>query len=63
MTIERRVYRAELQATLGYGPTWFRTLQKRGVIPAGHRDPGGRREWYVESEARAIVEKLTSQAA
>jgi len=62
MAIERRVYRPELRKALGYGDTWYRILQRRGTIPVGHRDPGGKREWFTESEARAIVKRLTSSA-
>jgi hypothetical protein len=62
MTPQRRVYRRELREALGYGESWYRDLQKRGVIPRGHVDAGGRREWFTESEARAIVEQLTQAA-
>jgi hypothetical protein len=62
MTLQRRVYRRELREALGYGESWYRDLQKRGVIPRGHVDAGGRREWFTESEARAIVEQLTQAA-
>jgi hypothetical protein len=60
--LERRVYRRELRNTLGFGETWYAVLQRRGIIPVGHRDPGGKREWFTESEARAIVERLTQAA-
>ena len=63
MAIPRRVYRRELRAALGYGSTWFSEQQRRGISPKGHTDPGGRREWFTESEARAIVERLTVCAA
>lgn len=62
MAIERRVYRAELRAALGYGDTWFRALQRRGVIPKGHKDQGGKREWFSEAEAQRIVETLNKPA-
>jgi hypothetical protein len=58
MPLQRRVYRRELREALGYGETWFRVLQKRGLIERGHVDAGGRREWFSEAEARAIVERL-----
>ena len=65
MTIPRRVYRRELRAALGFGSTWFREQQRRGLIPKGHVDPGGTREWYTEPEALAIIERFTkpTQAA
>ena len=46
----------ELERLTGWGTTWIRTLEKRGKIPAGRRDEGGKRKWWPESEARAIVE-------
>ena len=58
MGIPRRVYRRELRAALGYGDTWFRFQQKAGRIPKGHVDPGGKREWFTEAEARAILDSL-----
>jgi hypothetical protein len=60
--LDRRVYRREFAAALGYGITWFRTLEKRGVIPAGRTDPGGKRKWWTESEARATLDKLNQPA-
>ena len=60
--LDRRVYRREFAAALGYGITWFRTLEKRGVIPAGRTDPGGKRKWWPESEARATLDKLNQSA-
>lgn len=54
--IERRVYRPELERLTGWRTTWIRTLEKRGKIPAGRVDEGGKRKWWPESEARAIVE-------
>lgn len=57
-SIERRVYLTELRDRLGWSDTWAREQQKRGVIPVGHKDPGGRRQWYSESEARQIIENL-----
>jgi predicted DNA-binding transcriptional regulator AlpA len=53
--IERRVYRKELQELTGWGSTWITQLEKKGKIPAGRVDFGGRRKWWPESEARAIV--------
>jgi len=59
-TLPRRVYRAELCRALGFGATWFRTLQQRGTIPQGRRDPGGKREFFTEDEAKSIIERLNS---
>jgi hypothetical protein len=59
---DRRVYRREFETVLGYGTTWFRTLEKRGVIPAGRTDPGGKRKWWFASEVQATSEKLTGSA-
>jgi hypothetical protein len=60
--LPRRVYRRELCAALGCGPTWFRELQKRGLIPRGQRDPGGKREWFTDDHAREILAKMNSAA-
>lgn len=60
---ERRVYRRELLDQLGFSVTWFRTLQRRGTIPPGHRDVGGKREWFNESEAEQIRTKIGSAGA
>lgn len=59
---ERRVYQREFEATLGYRTTWFRALEKRGVIPPGKRDPGGKRKWWLASEVAATVERLNATA-
>ena len=59
---EGRVYRRALRQKLGWSESWYGIQQKRGVIPVGHRDAGGRREWFLESEARAIIECLTRAA-
>jgi len=52
---DRRVYRKELERLTGWGTTWIRTLEKSGKIPQGRVDEGGKRKWWPESEARAIV--------
>jgi hypothetical protein len=59
---DRRVYRREFAAALGYGITWFRHLEKQGTIPAGRRDPGGKREWWFASEVHATLAKLGNAA-
>jgi hypothetical protein len=51
----RRVYRRELRQRLGVGDTWLRELIKRGIVPAPHKDPGGKRDWWLDAEADAIV--------
>ena len=61
--LQRRVYRRELRDLLGYGDTWFREQQKRGRIKVGHRDPGGKREWFTEAEAQEIVNSLNVEKA
>ena len=60
--IPRRIYQREFETVLGYGTTWFRSLEKRGAIPSGRRDPGGRRKWWPETEVAATVEKLNATA-
>jgi len=59
---DRRVYRREFAETLGFGITWFRTLEKRGAIPPGRRDPGGKRLWWPASEVAATIDKLNASA-
>jgi hypothetical protein len=59
---DRRVSRREFAAALGYGITWFREQERRGVIPPGRRDPGGKRLWWPASEVRATLKKLNSAA-
>ncbi|HEX8013531.1 MAG TPA: hypothetical protein VF814_21805 [Casimicrobiaceae bacterium] len=56
--IGRRVYRTELRAALGFSATWFLVLQGKGVIPKGHRDRDGGREWFTEAEAKKIVDQI-----
>jgi hypothetical protein len=53
--IDRRVYRRELEQLTGWGATWIREMEKRGRIPKGRVDKGGKRKWWLLSEARAIV--------
>jgi hypothetical protein len=55
VTARRRVYVAELKARTGYGESWIRELEKRGRIPKGRKDPGGKRKWWFDDEADAIV--------
>lgn len=52
---KRRVYAAELKARLGCGDTWLRELEKRNRIPKAHKDPDGKRKWWTDAEADAIV--------
>jgi hypothetical protein len=59
---DRRVYRREFLGLLGIGPTWFRQLVVRGTIPAGRRDPGGKREWWSASEVRSTLEAMAQAA-
>jgi hypothetical protein len=59
---DRRVYRSEFAQVLGCGITWFRTLEKRGAIPPGKRDEGGKRAWWQASEVRETLDKLARSA-
>lgn len=61
-SVERRIYSNELRRLLGYGTTWLRKLEKDGAIPPGRVDPGGRRKFWLESEAREITAKLNAAA-
>ncbi len=51
----RRVYAAELSQRTGYGTTWLRTLEDRGSIPKGRKDPGGKRRYWPDDVADQIV--------
>jgi hypothetical protein len=51
----RRVYARELKQRLGFSDTWLRELEKRGRIPPGRRDPGGKRKFWFDDEVDAIV--------
>ncbi len=59
---DRRVYRREFAAALGYGLTWFRAKEKRGEIPPGRRDPDGKRWWWYASEVRATLDRRNQSA-
>ena len=61
--LPRRVYRVELCGALGWSNSWFRMQQKRGVVQKGHTDPGGKREWFTEAEAKQILRQLGPQQA
>ena len=56
--LDRRVYRREFAAALGFGVTWFCRLERAGTIPRGRTDPGGRRLWWPASEVWATLAKL-----
>lgn len=60
---DRRVYRREFAQLLGCGITWFRELERRGAVPKGRRDPGGKRLWWLASEVRATIANLAGTAA
>ena len=62
MEFDRRVSRREFAETIGCGITWFRALERRGLIPPGRRDPGGKRVWWRASEVRATLDKLEYSA-
>lgn len=59
---DRRVYRREFADVLGCGSTWFRGLEKRGIVPQGRRDPGGKRVWWPASEVHLTLEKMAKAA-
>lgn len=58
MEIDRRVSRREFAKAIGCGITWFRTLERRGLVPPGRRDPGGKRLWWRESQVRDTLDRL-----
>lgn len=55
---ERRIYAREFRSLLGYGATWFRAQQRRGLVPQGRVDPGGRRQWFTPAEVEATLARL-----
>lgn len=59
-TFDRRVYRREFCEILGYRIGWMRAQEKRGAIPPGRRDPGGKRLWWFESEVREVIARLAA---
>lgn len=46
---------------LGVSRTWFLVMQGRGIVPAGHVDPGGRRRWWKQSEVAATIERIAKK--
>lgn len=56
--VRPRISAKDFRNLLRYGPTWFRTLQLRGIVPPGHVDPGGRRLWFTEAEVVATLQRL-----
>lgn len=60
--MERRIYAREFRSLLGYGPTWFRMQQRRGLVPQGRVDPGGRRQWFTPAEVAATLALLRDHA-
>lgn len=60
---DRRVYRREFRGLLGYGDTWFRMLVRRGDLPPGRRDEGGKREWWTATEVRETLQKRALAAS
>jgi hypothetical protein len=61
----RRVYKAELRQRTGWSDSWIRELVKRGQIPPGRTDPGGKREFWMDDVADKIVrgERVEQAAA
>jgi DNA-binding transcriptional MerR regulator len=55
----RRVYSAELKRRMKIGSTWLRELERRGLIPPGRTDPGGRRKFWYDFEADQIIKGRT----
>jgi hypothetical protein len=58
----RRVYKPELKRRTGWGDTWIRQLEKNGKIPEGRTDPGGKRKFWFDDEADAIVSGCAAPA-
>ena len=56
----RRVYTKELKERTGWGDTWLRELERNGKIPPSRRDPDGKRKFWTDAEADAIVAGTTA---
>jgi hypothetical protein len=56
----RRVYAAELKSRTGWSDSWLREKERRGAIPKGRKDPGGKMKWWTDAEADAIVSGATA---
>ncbi len=54
-TLIRRVYCGELARAMGFSTKWLLELERRGVIPPGRRDPGGRRKFWPSDIAQGLI--------
>ncbi len=63
MALLRRIYRPEFADALGVSQPWFRVLEERGTIPPGRVDPNGRRRWWFEHEANAVLKQMGDAAS
>ena len=61
MALTRRVTARQVAKALCLKPSWFGELQRRGVLPRGHTDPGGRRRWFTEAEVNQIISKWATR--
>lgn len=59
---DRRVGQREFESVLGCKTSWFGELERRGVVPPAHRDPGGKRKWWFASEVTQALEGLGKPA-
>jgi len=62
MGIEKRYTRRQVCELLSCGESWLDNLIARGVVGYGHRDPGGRRIYWWESQIEDAQRKLRASA-
>ena len=54
----RRVRASEFAKRLGIKQRWFDELVRRGVIPPGHKDPGGNLRFWLDSVVDETVDRM-----
>jgi len=58
----RRVYRPEVCARTGWGPTWLARQIKRGNWPPALHDPGSRRLFWLSDTVDGALARLNAAA-
>jgi hypothetical protein len=59
---KRRIYKPEVFAATGWAETWLRQQIANGNWPAPRVDPGGKRQFWIEDEARAALDRINQRA-
>jgi hypothetical protein len=58
----RRVYRPEVCARTGWGPTWLQKQIDRGNWPPPLHDPGSRRLFWLDDTVNGALARLNATA-